>query len=97
MSDSEPRSPAYQVPASIVREALSDDELVVLDSVSHRFYSLNSTAKRVFELAAEGLNEEGVSAHLSAEFDIAPEECAADVRQLLAELVEQGLLTPPSS
>jgi hypothetical protein len=81
-----------------VHEVLSDDELVVLDSESHRFYSLNSTAKRVYELAIQGLDEAAISKRIGEEFDIDPAECGADVSAALGELCEQGVLTktPPA-
>ncbi len=83
----------YQAPATVVHEALSDEELVVLDSETHRFYSLNSTAKRVYELAIQGLNEVAICQHIGEEFDIDPAECAADIAAILKELCEQGVLT----
>jgi hypothetical protein len=88
-----PETARYQVPASVVREVLSEDELVVLDSQSHRFYSLNSTAKRVYELAAEGLLASAIAERIGAEFDVAPTECFPDVAELLADLEARGLLT----
>ena len=83
----------YQVPAAVVREVLSEDELVALDSQSHQFYSLNGTAKRVYELAAEWLAASVIAERLSAEFDVAPSECQKDVTELLADLEAYGLLT----
>ncbi len=88
--------PPYQAPAAVVHEALSDDELVVLDSESHRFYSLNSTAKRVYELAVQGLDEAAIGQRIGEEFDIDPAECATDVSAALRELCEQGVLTKTS-
>lgn len=87
-----PEAARYQVPAAVVREVLSEDELVVLDSQSHRFYSLNSTAKRVYELAAEGLRASAIAERIGAEFDVAPTECFHDVAELLADLEARGLL-----
>lgn len=84
---------AYQVPSAIVREALSEDELVVLDTEAHRFYSLNGTAKRIYELAAEGLLPRGIAERLGAEFDVALPECLRDVLGLLADLEARGLLS----
>lgn len=82
----------YQVPAAVVREALSGDELVVLDSQSHRFYSLNSTGKRIYELAAEGLPAAAIAERIAEEFEAPPAECLSDVVALLDDLVTRGLL-----
>ncbi len=82
----------YQVPSSVVREVLSDDELVVLDTLSRRFYSLNTTCKRIYELAAEGLSAAAIAAKLGAEFDVGPDECEPDVLSTLTDLLERGLL-----
>jgi hypothetical protein len=92
----ESKQPPYRAPDSVVREALSEDELVVLDSETHRFYSLNATAKRVYELAVEGLDVAAIGQRLSQEFDIEVGDCSEDVRALLSELCEQGILTKTS-
>src|SRR5690349_7057208 len=92
----EAKQPPYRAPDSVVREALSDDELVVLDSETHRFYSLNATGKRVYELAVAGMDEAAISQRLSEEFEIDVGDCAADVQALLGELCDQGILTKTS-
>lgn len=82
----------FKVPATVVRESLSEDELVVLHTTTHRFYSVNSTGRRVYELAASGSNARMIAEAVAAEFAIEFEECATDILEILEDFVDKDLL-----
>ena len=67
-----------------------DDELILLDPKTQEMFSLNETGRRVWRAlpaGAEALVRDVVSA-----YDAAPEAVEADVRRLLDELLEAGLV-----
>jgi hypothetical protein len=62
------------------------------------YFGLNDVGARVWQLlppASASLDE--LCAHLAAQYpDVPPETIRADVRELLDDLMKQGLVTPPS-
>ena len=83
---------SYRIPDEVFFESLSDDEAVVLDCRQYRFYTLNETAKRVFESARDGLGQDEIVDRLAKEFETTPDGCRSDVQQLLAKLIADGLV-----
>jgi PqqD family protein of HPr-rel-A system len=75
----------------VLYQPLSDDEAAVLDLEARALYTLNATAKLVFERAREGATVDAIMAALAQEFDV-PEAARADVERFLAEARERGLL-----
>ena len=70
-----------------------ETELVLLDPETREMYSLNPVGRVIWRQ----LSERTVSAlahHLTEVFDIAYDRALDDVRRLLAELLEVGLIVP---
>ncbi|HEX7051156.1 MAG TPA: PqqD family protein [Longimicrobiales bacterium] len=68
-----------------------EHELVLLDPETQEMFSLNATGRCVWRaLPAEG--EAPLVAAVVAAYDVSPEAAEADVRRLLAELLEAGLI-----
>jgi hypothetical protein len=69
-----------------------DNEAVLLDLASGRYYGLNAVATRVWILIAGGTPVGDVTAVIAGEFDADPARVAQDVDALLADLTGRGLL-----
>ena len=69
-------------------------EAVLLDLKSERYFGLDHTGTRVWQLIAEVGDVQQIFAALVAEFDAPPGRIADDLRALLGRLVAEGLVQP---
>lgn len=83
-------SRAY-APVPGVIETDLEQELVLLDPRTQQMFSLNDTGRRVWRTLPVDHEEPLVHAVLEA-YEISREQAEADVRRLLAELLEAGLI-----
>ncbi len=85
-------------PSSIVRASEDqvscelDGEAAILDLKQEVYYGLNPVGAAVWALIAEPRRVDEIERALLAEFEVAPEQCARDLRELLGELAERGLV-----
>ncbi len=82
-------------PEQVLYQPLSEDEAAILDLEQRALYTLNATAKRIFERAREGASVEAIVEELAGEFD-APPGLREDVERFLADARAKGLLPPLS-
>jgi hypothetical protein len=68
-----------------------EDELILLDPASGEMFSLNGTGRSVWR-ALDGRTVAGVVSAIESAYDVAPERAGEDVRALLAQLLEAGLV-----
>ena len=83
--------PRYVIAADAACAAL-EGGAVVLHMGTKRYYSLNETGARVWQLLEEGTSERDTAARLVADYQVDPGEANAAVLQLLAELLAEGLV-----
>ena len=69
-----------------------DDELVLLDGRSGKYFGLNAVARRVYELLAEGKTRAEALSALLSEFDVDKATLSQDVDAFLRELKARGLV-----
>src|SRR5262245_48137962 len=69
-----------------------DDSVVLLNLGTDRFFHLNRTGARFWELLGEGHNPAQIHETMSREFDIAGPQLAAEMTALIAELRAEDLL-----
>jgi hypothetical protein len=67
-------------------------EAILLDLGAGRYYALNSSARKIWELMTSGFTVGGALATLEEEFDASREVLEADLETLLIELLGVGLL-----
>jgi hypothetical protein len=67
-------------------------ETVLFDLNRSFYYGLNRVAARVWEHLSEPRSAGEVLDRLRAEFDVDPSEAWSDLRDLLAEMAEKGLI-----
>lgn len=78
-------------------EAEVDGELVALHVENGTCYGFNGTATRLWGMVAEPMRLSALRDAFVAEFDVAPDECERDLRELLGELEADGLVALQSA
>ena len=79
-------------PAADVISRNVGDEVVLLDLRRGVYFGLNELGARVWMLMTNGDEPAAIAAALAAEYDAEPERIEADVRGLLLELRDEGLV-----
>jgi hypothetical protein len=69
-----------------------DQTTVLVDISTSRIFELNETGTRIWELLGQGLNVEQIVQHLVSEFEVADSEAAEELKTLLSQLRDQGLV-----
>lgn len=80
------------VPAPEVIFRALDDGAVLVHLGGNQIYELNETAAHVWMQLAGGAGEEAVVASVVETFDVDAETAAREVRDLLTQFIEKGLL-----
>ena len=80
------------VPAPRVMSRELDGEAVLLDLASGRYFGLNPTGRRIWELLAPGRSLESVLDRLEAEFDAPRLALEADLVELVGQLESARLV-----
>ncbi|MGD0956830.1 MAG: PqqD family protein [Candidatus Acidiferrales bacterium] len=55
-------------------------------------YTFNESGTTIWALIESGRSASEVAAHLQSEYEISAEQAAADTKEFLAELAEEGLI-----
>jgi len=84
--------PAYRPSSDVVATELDDDEAVLLSLETQRYYSMNETGTRVWQLLSAGEDLETIATAITDEWDTTFDEALAYVHEFLDELVEEGLV-----
>lgn len=73
-------------------------ETIVLDTRAGEYWSLNPVCARIWELVREPVPVHRIVSTLLAEFDVTPERCEREVRDVLLRMEAAGLIEtgPPS-
>lgn len=72
-------------------EAQMGGQTVMMSIPRGRYYSLDGTAQRIWDLMAEPVRVADIVDRLVSEYDIDRERCAAEVLSFLNEVLENGL------
>jgi hypothetical protein len=70
-----------------------DEELVLLDKNSGKYFGLNPIGSRIFQLLKETGDEERVLAVLRAEYEATEERLRTDLASFVDSLEKQGLVS----
>ena len=79
------------VPAQVLVRHL-DGESVLLNLETEKYFGLDATGTRMWELVTHSPSVEAAYAKLSEEFEVEPEELRQHLAELLGQLIENGLL-----
>ena len=69
-----------------------DQHTVLVDISTSRIFELNETGTRVWELLGQGLNVAQLVQHLVSEFEVEDSQAAEELKTLLSQLRDQGLV-----
>lgn len=84
--------PSYRPSPDVVATELDDDEAVLLSLETQRYYSMNETGTRVWQLLSAGEAPEAIARAITQEWDTTMEESLAYVESFLEELADEGLV-----
>jgi len=70
------------------------DGAVLLNLQTKRYFSLNETGTRIWEMVQQMVDEETIVATLLTEYDVDEPMARAEVRRILDELIEAELIVP---
>jgi len=70
------------------------DETVLLHMGSKRYFHLNDSGQRIWQLLESGVQPSSLAERMQQEFDVAPEVAREGVSALLTSLQTLGLLEP---
>jgi hypothetical protein len=80
------------IPEALV--ATLSDGAVLLNLQTKRYFSLNETGTRIWELVQKTADEETIVATLLREYEVEEPMVRAEVRRILDELIEAQLILP---
>jgi hypothetical protein len=72
--------------------AAAGDEMVMLSVEAGNYYGLDPIGRRIWDLLDEPARVSDICARLTAEFQVEPEDCEADVLSFLRELAERRIV-----
>lgn len=82
----------YRPNPNVVATTLEDAESVLLDLETRRYYTLNETGTRIWQLLSEGRPVSDIAVVLTSEFEVSENDARDHARALIDELVEDGLI-----
>ncbi len=80
-----------EIHPSVVFTALDDTQSALLHLDTKRYYSLNETGTRIWQLLADGQGRAAVGEALCREFEVSAADAGRYVASFLDELVQEGL------
>ena len=78
--------------AVALMEAEIGDEIVALDRQAGHCFGFNPVASDVWRMLAEPNTASGLCRELTATYEVEPEQCRSEVEELLAQMVDLGLV-----
>jgi hypothetical protein len=83
----------YRAIAEALVATLSDGA-VLLNLQTKRYFSLNETGTRIWEMVQQTSDEEAIVATMLSEYDVEEHMARTEVRRILDELIEAQLIVP---
>jgi hypothetical protein len=83
----------YRAIAEALVATLSDGA-VLLNLQTKRYFSLNETGTRIWEMVQQTADEETIIATMLNEYDVEEPMARSEVRRILDELIEAQLIVP---
>lgn len=83
----------YRAIAEALVATLSDGA-VLLNLQTKRYFSLNETGTRIWEMVQQTADEETIVATMLSEYDVNEPVARSEVRRILDELIDAQLIVP---
>ena len=84
--------PAYRPSSEVVSTDIDEEETVLLSLDTQKYYSLNETGRRIWELLSKGEDVDSIAAAITEEWATSQEAAQEYVRSFLQELHDEGLV-----
>ncbi|MDD2781644.1 PqqD family protein [Sulfuricurvum sp.] len=84
-------SKPYTIPHTVMVQSV-DDEILLFDSATELFFSLNDTGAMMWDSISAYHDLSDVYDELLETFEVAPEQLESDLELFVASLAEQGLV-----
>ena len=94
-AQSKPKGPEFLPSPQVLARRLGD-VTVLLHLQADRFFQLNETAGRFWELLASGTAIAAIQQEMLREFDVPPAKLAAEMDTVLEMLLKERLLCSPA-
>ena len=81
----------YEIPATVFIQEI-DDEVVLLDTESQEYFSLNGVGKNILDLISENLTHEEIIEKLLEMYEVDKAQIESDLSNFTKLLEEKGLI-----
>ena len=68
------------------------DEMVILEPETGEYFTLNGVGTDMVKMLEQGSSEDDIILAITSKFDVTEQEVREDYRNLLKQLIEQGLI-----
>ena len=82
----------YQIPQTVFIQEI-DDEIILLDTTTQEYFSLNGVGKDIIELIGENLSKDEIVEELSNIYKVDKTQIENDLINFIKVLEEKGLIT----
>jgi DNA-directed RNA polymerase delta subunit len=81
----------YQIPATVFIQEI-DEDVILLDTESQEYFSLNGVGKIILDLISENLTHEEIIEELAQMFEVDKLQIESDLLNFTKALEEKGLI-----
>jgi hypothetical protein len=82
----------YQIPQTVFIQEI-DDEIILLDTITQEYFSLNEVGKNIIDLISENLTKDEMVEELSNIYEVDRIQIEKDLINFAKLLEEKGLIT----
>ena len=82
----------YQIPQTVFIQEI-DDEVILLDTTTQEYFSLNEVGKNIIDLISENLTKDEIVEELSNIYEVDRIQIEKDLINFAKLLEEKGLIT----
>ena len=82
----------YQIPQTVFIQEI-DDEIILLDTITQEYFSLNEVGKNIIDLISENLTKDEMVEELSNIYEVDRIQIEKDLMNFAKLLEEKGLIT----
>jgi hypothetical protein len=82
----------YQIPQTVFIQEI-DDEVILLDTTTQEYFSLNGVGRNIVELISENLTKDEIVEELSNIYEVDKIQIEKDLTNFTKALEEKGLIT----
>ncbi|WP_072298075.1 PqqD family protein [Paracoccus sp. SM22M-07] len=69
-----------------------EDGVAILDLKSNTYFSLDEVGTSIWDQMSNPASLDDLTQAVSAEYEVAPEECRGDIQDLLKDMLQHGLI-----